>query len=94
MSAWIGFGGSVLTALFSLFGVIYASRKQHSVTVEEVKSEIALVKKDITTLEASVSKHNSVIDRMYKAESDIAVIQEKMKVANNRIEDLERVTEQ
>jgi hypothetical protein len=94
MSAWIGFGGSVLTALLSLFGVIYASRKQHSVTVEEVKSEIALVKKDITTLEASVSKHNSVIDRMYKAESDIAVIQEKMKVANNRIEDLERVTEQ
>lgn len=40
-------------------------------------------------LEKKVQSHNSLIDRMYKAEQDIKVIDEKIAVANHRIEDLE-----
>lgn len=41
-------------------------------------------------LEKKVDLHNNVIERTYKLEEDAAVIQEKIKVANNRLSDLER----
>ena len=41
-------------------------------------------------LEKKVQAHNSLIDRMYKAEQEIKVIDEKISVANHRIEDLEK----
>lgn len=44
----------------------------------------------IAQLEKKVDKHNSVVDRMYKAEDRLNVIDEQIKVANHRIEDLER----
>lgn len=44
-------------------------------------------------LEKSVSKHNGVIERMFKVENSIDLLDEKMKVANHRIEDLEKFKE-
>ncbi len=44
----------------------------------------------IEQLEKKVDKHNSVIDRTYKLEQDFCLIDEKMRVANHRIEDLEQ----
>lgn len=44
-------------------------------------------------LEKKVDKHNSVIDRTYKLEERTELQEEKIKVANNRIADLERLTE-
>lgn len=44
----------------------------------------------IEQLEKKVEKHNNIIDRMYMAEQKIAVIDEEIKVANHRIEDLEK----
>lgn len=92
MEIWINLLGSLITGGLALVGVIYTSRKQHDVTISEVKTEIALVKKDITTLEASVSKHNGVVERMFAAEKAIDLLDERVKVANNRIADLEEVT--
>lgn len=43
----------------------------------------------LSELEKKVDKHNQVIDRVYKLESREAVIEEDIKVANHRIEDLE-----
>ena len=41
-------------------------------------------------LEKKVDKHNTVIERTYKLEETQAVMEEQIKVANHRIEDLER----
>ena len=41
-------------------------------------------------LEEAVSKHNQLIDRTYKLEQEQSVIEEKISVANHRIDDLER----
>ena len=41
-------------------------------------------------LEKKVDKHNSVIERTYELERKADVIDEKMKVANHRLDDLER----
>lgn len=43
----------------------------------------------IEQLEKKVEKHNNVIDRTYKLESEVVVIKNDMKVANHRIKDLE-----
>lgn len=92
MEIWISLLGSLVTGGLALVGVIYTSRKQHDVTIQEVKTEIALVKKDITTLETSVSKHNGVVERMFAAEKAIGLLDERLKTANCRISDLEEVT--
>ena len=41
-------------------------------------------------LEEKVDKHNSVIERTFKLEEQAALIEERIKVANHRIEDLEK----
>ena len=44
-------------------------------------------------LEKKVEAHNRVIDRVYKLEERTELQEEKIKVANHRIEDLERRAE-
>lgn len=44
----------------------------------------------IQQLEKKVEKHNQVIERVYNLEKHEAVIEEEIKVANHRIEDLEQ----
>lgn len=44
----------------------------------------------IAELEKKVEKHNKVIDRVYNLEKHEAVIEEEIKVANHRIDDLEQ----
>ena len=44
----------------------------------------------IEQLEKKVDKHNTVIERTFKLEEAQAVMQEQIRVANHRIEDLER----
>lgn len=89
MGIWVSLISSLITGGLALLGVIYTSRRQHDITIQEVKTEVALIKKDITTLEKSVSKHNGVVERMFAAEKAITLLDEKVKVANNRISDLE-----
>ncbi len=48
-----------------------------------------LVNYRLQELEKKVDKHNSVIERTYKLEQDFCLIDEKMRVANHRIGDLE-----
>ena len=43
----------------------------------------------IEQLEKRVEKHNNVIERVYNLEKNEAVINEELKVANHRINDLE-----
>lgn len=44
----------------------------------------------IAELEKKVEKHNKVVERVYILEKDKAVIEEEIKVANHRIDDLEQ----
>lgn len=44
-------------------------------------------------LSKRVDKHNNTIERTYRLEEQMHLQEEKMKVANHRIEDLERKAE-
>ena len=43
----------------------------------------------ITQLEKKVEKHNNIIERTYKLEEEETLLEEKIRVINHRIEDLE-----
>ena len=77
--AWIGFLGSVLVAALTLIGVLASNSKAQAVTDTKLQE-----------LTETVKKHNSLIERTYKLEERVSVNEEKIKVANKRIEDLER----
>lgn len=50
----------------------------------------AIIEYRLTALENKVDKHNNLIERTYHLEEQAAVHEEKIKVANHRIEDLEK----
>lgn len=45
----------------------------------------------IEQLEKKVEKHNNLISRTYELEREFSVLDEKVKVANHRIDDLEDI---
>lgn len=68
-------GESIIIALLSLAGTLTGSFLAQ-------RKSTALIAYRLEQLEKKVDKHNSVIERTY-------ILEEKMKVANHRIEDLE-----
>lgn len=81
---------SVITGGLTLTGVIFTSRKQHDVTVQEIKTELALMHQEIGQLEHKQDIHNGVIERVYQLEKAAEVLDERQKTANHRIDDLEK----
>ena len=69
---------ALITGGLSLLGVYLSNRKS-----------AALIEYRLKELEKKQDKHNEVIERTYKLEDRANVMEEKMKVANHRIDDLE-----
>jgi len=62
--------------LIGTFAGIIASSKLTSYRIEQ--------------LEKKVDKHNALVERTYRLEEACSIFDEKVKVANHRIEDLEK----
>jgi ABC-type lipoprotein release transport system permease subunit len=60
--------------LGSLIGVVVSSK---------------LTQYRLEQLEKKVDKHNNVVERMYSLEERVSIAEEKIKVENHRIDDLE-----
>lgn len=76
----------IIIAILSLVGTLAGSYFSN-------RAGQKLIAYRIEKLEEKVDKHNQVIERTYKLEEDTAVLVEKIKVANHRIDDLERKKE-
>ena len=74
---------TVLVAILSLVGTLAGAYIAN-------RKSIALIAYRLEQLENKVNKHNQVIERTYKLEEHEAVMQEQIRVANHRIQDLER----
>lgn len=73
---------TVIVALVSLAGTLagaYLANRKSS----------ALIAYRLEQLEDKVNKHNNVIERTYLLEKNEEILEEKIKVVNHRIEDLE-----
>lgn len=70
---------ALITGVFSFLGVYFSNRKS-----------AALVEYRLQQLEEKVQAHNNLVERMYAAEDKLNIQDEKIKVVNHRLDDLER----
>ncbi len=68
----------VLALIGTLGGAYFANRKSS-----------ALIAYRLEQLEKKVDKHNQVVERTYALEEKTGLLEERVKVANHRIDDLE-----
>lgn len=76
IAAIISAAGAVVVSIVNSYYQSNATRK--------------LIEYKINELTKRVDKHNNVVERTYKLEELTALQEEKIKVANHRIEDLEK----
>jgi len=74
---------AIAVAAISLVGNLVGSFLAH-------KKSTAIIIYRIDELEKKVQKHNNLIERTFQLEKRCEVLEEKIKVANHRIEDLEK----
>ena len=82
MEAQIAMTPALITAISTVIGAIISGIVALVVSGKQHDKTIALVEYRLNQLETKVDKHNNLVERMTLAE-------EKIKVANHRIEDLE-----
>ena len=73
----------VIVAIISLIGTLGG-------TFGGILTSSKLTNYRIEQLEKKVEEHNNVVKRTYKLEEEQKVEEEKIKVINNRLEDLEK----
>lgn len=85
---------TVIAALVSAAAAIVVcvinANTNHKKLLSELDKRDALQAYRIEQLESKVDKHNHLVERMYHIEEQVSLHDEKIKVANHRIEDLER----
>lgn len=81
---------AIITGFLSLTGVLISNFAAHSRTMAAVERAQAVTDERIAQLTREVRAHNGVIERTYELERKAELLEEKVKVANHRIEDLEK----
>lgn len=76
---------SIIVAILALAGTLAGSFLAHRKTS-------ALIAYRLEQLERKVDLHNNAVERLYELESRADVVDEKLKVADHRIQDLEQKT--
>jgi type VI protein secretion system component VasK len=75
---------AIIVALLGLAGTLIGSYLAN-------RKSTALIAYRLEQLEQKVSKHNNLVERTYALEESVALLEERQKVANHRIDDLEKV---
>ena len=81
---------SLISALAALMVCMINNHFQNKKSEKAHQDNIVLISYRLEELEKKVDKHNNLIDRTYELERRADVLEEKQKVANNRISDLEK----
>lgn len=83
VSAIISAGAAIVVCLIT-------QNRQAMRLEAQLDKQTALLEQRLGQLSERVERHNNVIERTYKLEELIALQEEKIKVANRRIDDLEK----
>lgn len=75
---------AIIVAALGLVGTLVGSYLAN-------RKSTALIVYRLEQLEQKVSKHNKLVERTYALEEAVALAEERQKVANHRIDDLEKV---
>lgn len=81
---------ALITGGLSLLGVIIANSKSARDMDAKLDKQLALTNAHMDALTTEVRKHNGFAERIPAIEGHIELIDERIKVANHRIDDLEK----
>lgn len=81
---------AIISAAAAIVVSIINSNYQHRRILAELEKHDEMNAYRIEQLEKKVDKHNSLVERTYRLEEEAHVLDEKVKVANHRLDDLER----
>lgn len=81
---------SFLSAAVTLVVCLINNHYQRVETDKKHSETIALIEYKLNELSNRVDKHNQLIERTYELEKKADLTEEKIKVANHRIDDLEK----
>lgn len=83
IEAFISAAAAILVCLISNYFQQKRADEQHNTT-------IALIEYKLDQLTHKVELHNNAVERLYEVERKLGVDEEKINVANHRIDDLEQ----
>lgn len=89
MSEWLPVVTAVVSSVTTLTVCLINNAATRRSAEAKQNETINLITYKIENLTKKVEEHNNLISRTYKLEEGFAVLDEKIKVANNRIADLE-----
>ena len=81
---------AIISAGATLVVCLINNHYQQKAAAKKHEETITLIEYKLDELSKRVDKHNSVVERTYHLEEQQAVTDEKLRVANHRIEDLEK----
>ena len=82
--------GALIGGIVSLVVCVLNNRSQQRETDARQTEFINLITYRLEQLEKKVDLHNNAVERLYEVEKKLGVDEEKIKVANRRIGDLEK----
>lgn len=80
---------ALITGGFSVLAVIVTNVMANNKMQTQIEKSLAVYQVKLEDLTKKVEKHNSVVERTFKLEQTAALHEEKIKVANHRLDDLE-----
>ena len=81
---------SILSAAASLIVCLINNHYQRIESDKKHEANIMLISYRLEQLEKKVDLHNNIVERTYKLEEQATLLDEKVKVANHRLDDLEK----
>ncbi len=80
---------AIITGVVAIVVCVINNAIQHRSNKQQHDTTIALIDYKLDQLTHKVELHNNAVERLYKVEQDVILHEEKIKVANHRLEDLE-----
>lgn len=80
---------ALISGAVTLIVCMINNASQRKKAEEQHNATIALIEYKLDQLEKKQNLHNNAVERLFMVEQKVAVFDEKFKVANHRIDDLE-----
>lgn len=89
LPAFVALISGVSAAAASIVVAVIQSRAQHNTVLAEFSKRDALQAQRIEQLEKKMDKHNQLIERTYKIEESVKLLEKDIKAADHRLKKLE-----
>lgn len=81
---------AIITGVVAIVVCMINNAVQHKAAKQQHNTTIKLIEYKLDQLEKKVDLHNNAVERLYIVEKQLGIDEEKIEVANHRIDDLEQ----